>query len=108
MTFDDYLDKAARTINPALNYDEMIMCSGLGLPGETGEIADIVKKWQFQGHDLDREKVMDEAGDVLWYLAQLAMGLGVSLSDIAARNIAKLQARYPDGFAAERSINREG
>ena len=48
-----------------------------------------------------------EGGDCLWYLAELATGLGISLDEMAARNNAKLRVRYPDGFDAERSINRE-
>lgn len=50
----------------------------------------------------------EEAGDVLWYLAEIADALGITLEDIARRNIAKLRNRYPDGFDPERSRNREG
>ena len=81
----------------------------LGIAGEGGECADIWKKYLHQGHPLDREKLIKEAGDVLWYIAELAAGLGVTLEEIATRNIEKLSARYPDGhFDAERSIHREG
>lgn len=80
----------------------------LGMAGEGGECADVWKKHLHQGHPLDREKLIKEAGDVLWYVAELAAGLGVTLEEIATRNIEKLRNRYPDGFAAERSIHREG
>jgi len=80
----------------------------LGMAGEGGECADIWKKHLHQGHPLDREKLIKEAGDVLWYVAELAAGLDVTLEEIATRNIEKLRSRYPDGFAAERSIHREG
>jgi NTP pyrophosphatase (non-canonical NTP hydrolase) len=80
----------------------------LGMAGEGGECADIWKKYLHQGHPLDREKLIKEAGDVLWYVAELAAGLGVTLEEIATRNIEKLRNRYPEGFAAERSINRAG
>ena len=49
-----------------------------------------------------------ELGDVLWYVSELASGLGATLEEIAERNIEKLYKRYPDGFATERSVNREG
>lgn len=81
----------------------------LGMAGEGGECADIWKKYLHQGHPFDMEKMIKEAGDVLWYVAELAAGLGLTLEEIASRNIEKLRSRYPDGhFDAERSIHREG
>jgi NTP pyrophosphatase (non-canonical NTP hydrolase) len=78
----------------------------LGLAGEAGEFADMMKKHVGHGHPLNRDKAKKELGDVLWYLATLADGLGLRLSDVADSNIEKLRARYPDGFSSERSINR--
>lgn len=78
----------------------------LGLAGECGECCDILKKHLFQGHDLDRRHLLEELGDVMWYAAEVAIGLGVTLDEVAGQNIAKLTARYPDGFDAERSKNR--
>jgi NTP pyrophosphatase (non-canonical NTP hydrolase) len=73
-----------------------------------GEIFELFKKHFYQGHDLDNDKVMEEIGDVLWYADALARANGFTLEEVAAANIAKLQARYPDGrFDAERSKNRE-
>jgi NTP pyrophosphatase (non-canonical NTP hydrolase) len=51
--------------------------------------------------------MIEELGDVLWYCAELACGLGVTLDEVAMRNIDKLRRRYPEGFDAERSINRD-
>ncbi len=79
----------------------------LGLCGESGECADIWKKYMHQGHEFDRAHMMEELGDVLWYVAELASGLGVTLEDVAQHNIDKLRKRYPDGFDPERSRNRE-
>lgn len=79
----------------------------MGLNGEAGEAIDILKKHLFQGHDLDREHLAKELGDVAWYLAVSADALGYSLEQILQMNIDKLRARYPDGFEAERSVNRE-
>ena len=70
-------------------------------------MCDHYKKYMHQGHDIDYNHMAEEAGDVLWYLAEIADALGVTLEDIARRNIDKLLKRYPDGFDPERSINRE-
>lgn len=78
----------------------------LGLNGEAGECIDILKKHKFQGHELNIDKLVDELGDVLWYCAELAEGLGIPLAEVAEKNIEKLYKRYPEGFAVERSINR--
>jgi NTP pyrophosphatase (non-canonical NTP hydrolase) len=78
----------------------------MGLAGESGEYVDIVKKMLFHDHGLDTVKMALELGDILWYLAYSAHALNLTLSQIADLNIEKLKRRYPDGFSAERSINR--
>lgn len=75
--------------------------------GEAGECIDILKKHEFQGHELNEEKLIDELGDVLWYIAQTAVGLNVDLEEIAQHNVEKLKRRYPEGFSADKSINRK-
>ena len=88
------------------NTDRLI--NGLmGLNGEAGEAIDILKKHLFQGHELDREHLAKELGDVAWYLAISADALGYTLEQILQINIDKLRARYPDGFEADRSLNRK-
>lgn len=104
---NEFQIKALRTANK-LTPDQMVLNGVLGLNGEAGEVADLYKKATFQGHDLDEDKMIDECGDCLWYLAILASGLGVSLSEVAHMNVLKLQRRYPNGFDPERSKNREG
>lgn len=79
----------------------------MGLNGEAGEAIDILKKHLFQGHELDKDHLAEELGDVAWYLAVTADALGYSLEEILQMNIEKLQKRYPDGFDSERSVNRE-
>lgn len=106
MNFKEYQELALRTAN-SLNEEDLILNGVLGLSGETGEVADIVKKHLFQGHKLDKSKILDELGDVLWYIAITSKGIGVELEEIAIHNIDKLKKRYPDGFEAERSVNRE-
>ena len=105
MTLNDYQALAQRTSNNALPSNK-IENGILGLCGESGECADIYKKYIFQGHEFDREGMKAELGDVLWYVAELAAGLGITLEEVAAGNIAKLQKRYPDGFDTRRSVER--
>ncbi len=100
-TLNHYQTQALRTIGSS---DLPILA--LGVAGEAGEIADIVKKELGHGHPRDAERMAKEIGDVLWYLAALAEEYGYSLSEIATMNIAKLKARYPDGFSVESSLNR--
>ena len=80
--------------------------NALGIAGEAGEVADIIKKHVGHGHELDRTKLTKELGDVLWYVAALAHDIGVDLSTVARENVEKLKTRYPDGFSQERSRNR--
>ena len=107
MRMNEYQDLAQRTCNITNAPDDKIMNGCMGLNGEAGECIDLLKKARFQGHELDREKMIEELGDVLWYCAELACGLGVTLEEVARRNIEKLKRRYPEGFDAERSRNRE-
>ena len=106
MTIEEYQKLAMTTLNPALSEKDVLINGVMGLCGESGEAIDIVKKWLAQGHELDKEKLAGELGDICWYLAETATALGLSLEDIMAANIEKLKARYPDGFDSDRSIHR--
>lgn len=79
---------------------------GLGIAGEAGEVADVIKKEVFHDHPEDTEKIKKELGDVLWYVAAVATVYKLDLEDIAVANLEKLKKRYPDGFSSERSLNR--
>lgn len=106
MTITEYQNLAMRTLNPQLDRKDVLINSVMGLCGESGEAIDIVKKWLAQGHELDRERLVQELGDVAWYLAEAATALDVPLEQIFAGNIAKLKNRYPQGFETERSVTR--
>ena len=106
MTINEYQQLAMTTLNPALDKKDVLINGVMGLCGESGEAIDIVKKWLAQGHDLDREKLAKELGDICWYLAETATALDMDLEEIMAANIAKLKKRYPEGFDAARSVNR--
>ena len=107
MNANEYQQLAMRTLNPELSRKDVLINSVMGLCGESGEAIDIVKKWLAQGHELDKEKLAKELGDICWYLAETATALGLSLEDIMAANLEKLRKRYPEGFDAERSVNRK-
>ena len=102
MTINEYQTLAMRTLNPALSKKDVLINGVMGLCGESGEAIDIVKKHLAQGHDLNREALIKELGDVAWYLAETAYALDVPLEEVFERNIAKLKARYPQGFETEK------
>ena len=106
MNVNEYQSLAMTTLNPALSKKDVLINGVMGLCGESGEAIDIVKKHLAQGHDLDREALIKELGDIAWYLAETATALDVSLEEVFSRNIEKLKKRYPDGFDPERSANR--
>lgn len=107
MTGTEFQEKAMRTA-AASDSGALLLNGVMGLNGEAGECIDIMKKYLFQGHELDEEKLMDELSDVMWYAAITATGLGVTLDEVMEHNVEKLKKRYPDGFDKERSIHREG
>ena len=106
MTINEYQTLAMQTLNPELSAKDVLINGVMGLCGESGEAIDIVKKWLAQGHELDREKLAKELGDIAWYLAETAYALDIPLEDILQANIEKLAKRYPEGFDSSRSINR--
>ena len=106
MTANDYQKQAMTTLNPALSKKDVLINGVMGLCGEAGEAIDIVKKHLHQGHALDREALKKELGDIAWYLAETAWALEIPLEEILTENLAKLKARYPEGFDTERSMKR--
>lgn len=108
MFADEYQDQAGRTLiaGPDAEYtgaEIMLVWNALGLAGEAGEVADTVKKAVFHRHELNRDELIKELGDVLWYVAALCSKLDVSLSEVMERNIAKLKKRYPEGYTSAAS-----
>lgn len=97
--------KAAMRTADEDSYD--IGNAGLGIAGEAGEVADLIKKHLYQHHELDKDELVKEIGDTLWYAALACDIIGVSMTAVMEKNIAKLWDRYPNGFEAERSIHRE-
>ena len=106
MTLNEYQKLAMTTLNPELSQKDTLVNGVMGLCGEAGEVIDLVKKHLHQGHELDREAIKKELGDIAWYLAETAYVLGFSLEEVFQGNIEKLKMRYPEGFSVEASINR--
>ena len=100
-TFCEYQKDSAATNMGAPKGIRPLAYYALGLTGEAGELADKVKKiYRDRGgfvNDSDRDAIVDEAGDVLWYLTRLCEEVGVSLSTMARRNIVKLEGRLARG-----------
>ncbi len=89
---------------------ERLTTAGVGLAAESGEFLEIVKKMVFQGkpwNDDNREHLIIELGDVMWYVAQACMALDVPFDDVVRGNVKKLEKRYPGGsFSIDKSENR--
>ncbi|AXK18603.1 nucleoside triphosphate pyrophosphohydrolase family protein [Bacillus sp. COPE52] len=114
---NDYQESTLRTWNNKIDFGGRVSNAALGLTGEAGEVADIVKKAIYHGHgfqplhcpgeeDGNTYKLALELGDIMYYVSIMAHELGYTLQDIAEMNIAKLAKRYPDGFSREASQAR--
>ena len=103
MTFNEYQEEAKKTAIYPTEY--RLVYPALGLTGESGEVAEKVKKMVRDGK-LDSEGLKKELGDVLWYLAALASDLGVTLEEVAVSNVAKLRSRAERGVLGGSGDNR--
>ena len=107
MKHEDYSTLALRTEPNSDPKSDMIHAS-LGIGGESGEILDIVKKHAFYGKPLDRMKLLEEIGDLLWYVNLLINDADSDFSEVFEMNIRKLEARYPNlRFEAHKAIHRD-
>jgi NTP pyrophosphatase (non-canonical NTP hydrolase) len=94
-TLAGYQLEARRTINRALTDDQRLLDASAGLAEEAGEVLAHLRKHLLQGRPLDRDAVTLELGDALWCLAIAADTLGVTLDEVARRNVEKLRSRFP-------------
>ena len=96
------------TRNNNLSREEELSNSLMGIAGEGGEIVDLMKKHLYQGHDFDEMKLMEETGDLLYYVVDLCVILyGLDMTEVMLMNMDKLINRYPEGFSAEKSLHRK-
>ena len=106
MTFDEYQHLAERTMRMDMGNTAMTFHALHGMASEVGELHGLYQKL-YQGHTLDMDHAQKEAGDCLWFLAEWCTANNIRLDSVAAMNIEKLKARYPDGFAEDKSLHRK-
>lgn len=110
MTSKEYIQKALRTHNDNYAYPgyngvtPQIEHGVMGLVTESAEIMDAIKQARIYNKPLDQINLIEEMGDVMWYLAIMADALGVEFEEIWDKNIRKLEARYPDRFKTENGL----
>ena len=107
MTIREYQKQSTRTLNKELDATGQVINMIMGMNGEVGELTDLIKKNMFQGHDLYDSQVVDELGDIMFYIVNLCNILDIEMEHVLDYNISKLQKRYPNGFTKGDSINRE-
>jgi len=115
MNADDYQKDALRTasstgepIEIGADVDGRALLHGaIGMATEVGELQDAIKRALFYGRELDTANVLEECGDVLWYLAVALDAVGYTLGEAMGANLRKLRARYPERFTTERAITRD-
>lgn len=81
--------------------------AALGLTTEASEFASHIRAWIYYGKKLDVEKLKDELGDILWFVALACEASGLSLEEVMKANIRKLLARFPEKFTTESYTNRD-
>ena len=96
MDFNEYQELANRTL---YGNEQVLTNCGLGLASETGEVLEVIQRYTFENHHLDREQLVKELGDVMWYLSQIAQWADIPLAEVATSNINMLQKRYPEMYA---------
>lgn len=96
MDFNEYQAAANRTL---YGTEQVLTNCALGLAGESGQLIDLIKNYTFRGKELNREQLIHEMGDVLWYLSQIAQWADIPFEEVAQNNIATLNKRYPNGFS---------
>ena len=106
MQMNEYQKAAARTINPELYPEQQVMHALHGMTGEVGEIHSLYQK-AYQGHPFSHDHLKKELGDLLWFISEYCTAMGWTLEEVAQLNIAKLKARYPEGFDEDKSLHRK-
>ena len=108
--FKSFIDRLGELDRQGANI-ERLTTAGVGINAEGGEFLEIVKKMVFQGkpwNDDNREHLIIELGDVMWYVANACIALDISFDDVIRGNVKKLEKRYPGGsFSVDKSENRK-
>lgn len=119
MNPQDFIKKAILTDMPGLDYTPVIqrlnqnkyltriLHAATGMSGESGEVLDSVKKAVYYGKPLNKDHLLEETGDILWYMAIMLHQLGSSFEEVMQKNVDKLKKRYPDGFTETDAMSRQ-
>lgn len=99
--------EARRSLRDDLPYEAMCSNMCMGLAGEIGEVIDIMKKHIYQGKELDITDVIEEVGDVLWYIANFCNVNNITMDECMESNIKKLRKRFPNGFTVKDANQRK-
>jgi len=107
MTGNEYQNLALRTAAiPKDQKEDMLRHAVFGLASEAGEVAGLMQK-VYQGRPYDIEHMKKELGDCMWMIAEACFALGFTMDDVMELNIAKLKARFPEGFTVDNDTHRK-
>lgn len=98
LSFNEYQKKAMRTCKKYDDVRDAYANIGLGLAGESGEVADLIKKHLSGAKEIDKQHLTEELGDILWYIAEACEFFNINMQTVAQKNIEKLEKRFPNGF----------
>ena len=83
-----------------------LLHASVGVAGEAGELLDSIKKHWIYGADLDKENILEECGDLLFYVTACLLHSGFTLREAMEHNVEKLRKRYPEGYTDQAARNR--
>lgn len=107
---NEYQAQALRTLSDQYHVgavDPDLLHAAIGLATESGELLDALKRRLFYGKPLDDVNLVEELGDLMWYIAVACHSLGTTIDAVCAANITKLKRRFPERFTSEHAINRD-
>lgn len=103
---DEYASFVASRTKPMHSEIEDLLHAAVGISGEAGELLDAVKKTWVYGKRLDSVNIIEELGDIMFYVQMAALNQNISLADIMNLNMVKLQLRYPTGYTDQAALDR--
>lgn len=110
MNSQEYIQQALRTESINSHQDpilsDRVEHAIFGMVTESGELLDVIKKSKYYQKPVDRARLIEEVGDVMWYLAVFADAMGISFEEMWEKNLAKLKVRYPEKFNETKALNR--
>lgn len=107
MTLEEYKIDCLRTLPKNLYRGEQLLQGLVGATTETAEALDIHKKTMWQDHPFERDRLLSELGDAMFYISIAVDALDSSVEEIMTMNVEKRKKRYPNGFESSRSLNRD-